>query len=238
MKKELKFATTILVVGLCLMPSFAQKKLVIATPGFDHPISQVAAKVLPEAYKKLGYDVEFQTLPPQRAINMLEDGSVDAYIFSDISLIKDSPKGVQVNTPIGFDDIVVFTKRADITVTGWDSLKPYSLGYMVGMSVIESHIKGMKTDPAQNPAQAFQKMDAGRTDVVVMPRGVGLMMIKNLKLKGLNVLDPPLEKVALYHFLSAKQAALAPKLAAVLADMTKSGQLKTITDQVEADFLK
>lgn len=238
MNKRIFLLLLSLLTVFCMVPVIGQSKFVVSTPGFDHPVAIVATKILPDVYKKLGLELEFQDVPPARAHNMFDTNTADGYIFADISFTKDHPTAVMVNSPIGYDDIVVFTKLDNVVVKDWSSLKQYSIGYMIGMSVVENNIAGMKGDGSQNPAQAFQKLDGGRTDVVVMPKGIGLMMIKTLKLKGIKIVEPPLEKVALYHFITAKNASLAPKLASILEDLSKSGKLKSITDQVEADFLK
>jgi polar amino acid transport system substrate-binding protein len=236
-KRGLLLLPSLLIV-FCMVPAIGQSKFVVSTPGFDHPVAAIASKILPDAYKKLGLEMEFQDVPPARAVNMFDTNTADGYIFADASFTKDHPTAVMVNSPIGYDDIVVFTKLDNVVIKDWSSLKQYSIGYMIGMSVIENNIKGMKGDSSQNPSQAFQKLDGGRTDVVVMPKGVGLMVIKNLKLKGIKILEPPLEKVALYHFVTAKNASVAPRLASILDDLSKSGKLKSVTDQVESDFLK
>jgi polar amino acid transport system substrate-binding protein len=231
-----KFLPALAIAAVAASATTAQSKIVVATPGFDHPAAQVLKQILPEAYKKLGFDVEFQVFPPERAGRSFDDGAVDAFIFSDATFLDERKGAVKVATPIGSDDIVVFTKRSDIVIKGWDSVAPYTIGYQIGMFPVESHMKGLKTNPAQNPPQAFQMLDAGRSDIVIMPLGVGLIMIKNLGLKGINQLQPALTQVPLYHFLTPAHADLAPKLAAVLADMAKSGRIKAVTDQVLASF--
>ncbi|MBU1170136.1 MAG: transporter substrate-binding domain-containing protein [Proteobacteria bacterium] len=240
MKKNLFVIAGLLVASLWVSSVFAQSKMIVVAPGFDHPLSLVAQRVLLEIYKKAGVDVKFETFPPKRASAMFNLGKVDGFIFSDALFIKTHPGGILIYPPIGFDDIVAFTKKNDITINGWDSLKPYSIGYMYHMVVVEDHVKELNSRGVQNPIQAFKKLDAGRsdTDIVVMPRIVGLKMIKILKLEGIKVLEPAIERVPLYHVVSAQNADLAPALGAALAEMVKSGKLKTITDNVEAEILK
>jgi len=216
----------------------AQNKIVIGTPGFEHPIALVMQKILPTAYSKIGYTVEFLVLPPERINKEFEAGNLDGYIFADAAYADQHSTAVRVPTSIGSDDIVVFTKRSDIAIKDWSELSQYSIGYQIGMVVVESKVKGMtKTNPAQVPPTVFQMLDAGRSDVALMPYGLGLMMLKTLGIKGVKALQPPLTQVPLYHFLIGKRAALVPKLDAVLAEMVKSGELKAVTAEVYAGFM-
>lgn len=222
----------LLMVGISASPG-AQPKLIIATPGFDHPMAQVARLVLPEAYGQLGYSVEFRVLPPNRIIPEFEEGRVDGFIFSDRDFQIDRRGAILVPFALGNDDITVFGKKEDLIIRGWESLKGLVVGYQLGMLVVEEHLRkfDLKGDGSQNPPQAFQKCAEGRTDVVVMPLGVGLMMIKNLQLKGIYPIQPALEKVPLYHYLTSKNEALAAPLALVLAKMQKNGRFGFLQSQ-------
>lgn len=235
--KPLVLLSLFLVLGTSW--GYAQEKILIVTPGYDHPMALVAAKILPEAFQAAGAEAEFKVLPPSRADRAFDAGEVGAWIFADASFAAKHPGAVQVVPSIGSDDIVVFSKRTDLKVAGWPSLKGYSVGYNLGMVVVENGLKGvagLKVDPAQDPPSVFKKLDAGRSDLAVMPRGVGLMMIKALNLQGIQALSPALERVPLYVFLTAKNAALAPKLTKALDEILRSGRLKAVTAEVEATF--
>lgn len=225
-------------VFLLAVPLAARETIVIATPGFDHPTAIVAREILPEAYAALGFDVEFAVLPPSRALAYFDDGAVDAFIFSDSNFAAGRPGAVPVRPAIGNDDIVVFT-LADLKVAGWQSLRPYAVGYMVGMHVVERglvSVPGIMTEPSQDPLQAFQKLRAGRSDTVVIARGAGLMALKAIGLRGVRALDPPLEAVPLFHYLGPRQAALAPALSAELKRLADSGRLREASRRAEAGF--
>jgi polar amino acid transport system substrate-binding protein len=220
------------------VPLVAQDKILVVTPGYEHPMARIAAKILPEAYKEIGYAVEIQALPQERALRALDEGSADAYSFADDDFFTQHKGTVKVREQIGSDDIVVFTKYRDFKVKSWDSLKPYMIGYQIGMAIVERNIVGFYREPSQNPPQVFQKLSADRSDVAVMPLGVGLVMMEMLNLTDISIIEPPLERVPLYHALGSKYAFLAPKLAAALSRMNKSGRIKAVTDEVYASFLK
>jgi ABC-type amino acid transport substrate-binding protein len=220
------------------VPTVAQNKILVVTPGYEHPMAQVAARILPDAYRDIGYAVEIQEMPPERALRALDEGTADAYIFADDEFFTQHKGAVKVREQIGDDDIVVFTKYRDLKVKNWDSLKPYTIGYQIGMAIVERNIVDFNTEPSQNPPQVFQKLSADRSDVAVMPQGVGLVMMEMLNMTDISLIEPPLERVPLYHVLGSKNASLAPKLAAALARMNKSGRIKAVTDEVYSNYLK
>lgn len=238
MKKSL--STTFLVFILSCFSSlvFAQEKITIATLGFDHPAAQIAVKVLAKVYGNLGYELDLKTYPPLRADHVFDQGEVDAYLFHEAQWANDHPDAILVNIPIAYDNQVVFTKNKKFTVNGWQSLKPYKIGYQRGMKAVEENIQGMNIDGSENPPLAFKKLDKGRDDIVVMPIGVGLMMLKRLNITGITVLNPPLKEVKLYHFLHKKNAPLADKVKQGIQTLQNSGELKKITTQVEQEFMQ
>jgi polar amino acid transport system substrate-binding protein len=216
--------------------SYPAEKLFIVAGGQDHIMYYVSKKILTEAYKQIGYDIDIQSYPMQRAKSMLDKSRADGYNFAGTDIISEHPTCVPIKIPIGYDDIVVYSVKTYFKVSGWESLKPYSIGYMKGIEVIENNIRGMNTDRAITPTQAFDKLIAGRTDIVVLPRAIGLMIGK--KYPAIRQLEPPVKRIPLYTVLSSMRADIAPKLENVLSGMIDSGRIRIITDEVEAEILK
>ena len=229
---------TILFFFFAIRPGsiYSQNKLVIATAGPAHPMYFVALKLLPEAFKKLDYNIEFKDCPPLRADSKFDTYQVDGFIFADAGYAKKHPNSVIVKTPIGYDNLVVFTKSVNFKPNGWASLKPYSIGYMLGYVVVENNTRGMNIDGVQNPDQVFSKLRAGRNDIAVLPQFLSIMY--KSKYPEIKYLLPPLERVALYTFLTDEHVDLASKLASVLSDLRASGRIKIITDQVVENMQK
>lgn len=222
-----------LVLGSAFILSAAsQEKLLFVSPGPGHPMYTISSRIILEACQKIGYQVEIRDLPPARATSMIDDASADGYLFADADFADKHPSSIMLKPPLGFDEIMVFTIKTRFKVAGWASLQPYSIGYMIGMVIVENNTKGFKTDPAQSPIQAFDKLKAGRTDIVVFPRSIGLAF--RSQYPEMSYLEPPLERIPLYLFLSSKRADLAPRLAATLMEMEKSGRIRAITSEVEA----
>lgn len=213
-------------------PAYSQQtKLVIVSPGPGHPMMTVATKILSEAYDKIGYQAEFRHLPPLRAIAMFQESKADSYLFASELFLKDCPAAIRVLPSIGYDEIMAFSRKSsDVTVNGWNSIRPYSIGLMKGMDVVENRVKGMQTYGTENLDQAFKMLEKGRFDIVVLPRLIGCQFIVDYT--GIEMLEPPLEKVALYTFLNAEHKDIADKLSVALLEMYENGRVKAITEQV------
>lgn len=219
-------------------PAAALSVIVIDTSGEFHPMSQVCATILPEAYRRLGYRLMLRDVPPIRADMEVNRGEADGFVFSDDRYLTTHPGSVRVDYPLGSDDIMVFSKGPVFPVEGWKSLGPYLVGYLKGMWVVEEEVRGVRSNPSNTPPQVFQMLESGRVDVAVMPYGLGLASLRTLGFKDIRVLQPAVTKVLLYHFLAAKNAALAPKLARIFKDMDQEGLLKRAIDRAYAPYLR
>jgi hypothetical protein len=93
----------------------------------------------------------------------------------------------------------------------------------------------MRVETASSLESLFKKLDAGRTDLVIESRS-SYCMLKSWKLNRITILEPSLEKILGYHWLSKRHADLLPKLAEVLATMKQDGTLKRIQDVATEDF--
>jgi len=199
-------------------------------------MSQVCTAILPEAYRRLGYRLVIRDVPPIRADMEVNRGEADGFVFSDDLYLSTHPGSVKVDYPLGSDDILVYTKGRVFPVDGWKSLTPYVVGYLKGMWVVEEKVRGLRSNPSNTPPQVFQMLESGRTDVAVMPYGLGLASLRSLGFTDIKTLRPAVTKVLLYHFLSAKDAALAPKLARIFKDMDEEGLLRRAVEQAYAPY--
>jgi ABC-type amino acid transport substrate-binding protein len=216
-------------ISLAVVSEPSDRRIVIGIAGVDFTPTIVTREIMTEAYARIGYRAEFTAFPPDRMIASLDSGLIDALLIAEASLEKDLPGSVRIETPVWIDELTVFSRR-HITVGGWESLRPFRIGYIAGMLIIKEKLKdGFTVFPAQDPAQLFRMLDANRTDVVVTSRSIGELMIRRLDLKGIRSVGGTFGVVPNYHFLAGKNAELAPRLSAALEEMEKSGQIAEIT---------
>ncbi len=132
----------------------------------------------------------------------------------------------------------MFTKDVTFAVTGWDSLKPYTIGIRRGVVFAEKGTQGMLVDSVTDYRQLLLKLDAGRNDVAIMPRLSGLFELQKLHIQGIKLLDPPLITLELYHYLHKKHEALVPVLTKVLREINEEGRIRAIREHAIKELLK
>jgi ABC-type amino acid transport substrate-binding protein len=231
MRRRIAFFVLLSFVVIPLAVGEIRERVIhVGAAGFDFANSIVAREILVEAYDKIGYRAEFPVYPPTRMIASFKSGEVDAMLIAEASFSEMYPGVIRVGTVIWNDELVAFSK-SPLTVKGWESLKPYRIGYISAMFIIENHLEpDYKTFPVGNPVQLFKMLDADRTDAVVTSRAVGDFMISTLGLSGISRTGETLEFVPNYHFVSKNYADVARRLSVVLEEMEKSGRIAEITD--------
>jgi len=207
----------------------AQQTFVIST-FYASPLMQVCSEVMIRAYKKLGIEIDIVSFSGERSLATSNKGKVDGELFRNDQIAKRYTNLLMVPIPIAQVDIVAFTKHKQFTVNGWSSLQPFLIGVEIGFKRLENKTKGMNTQTATRVEQLFKMLNLGRVDVVPQVRMDGLNALKQLNIKGVKMLEPPLFKGLVYHYLHKKHLALLPKLSAVLEQMEKSEELKIIKD--------
>jgi len=194
---------TLISLLMMSVPMYAHEKLVFAT--LDSPLNAtIGAKVLQEAYQRIGIQTDLQILPSERALNMANNGEFDGEGIRIKEVQDIYPNLRRVPVVVLAMEAVVFTKDVIFDVRGWESLKPYTIGILRGSKFVEIGTRGLKVEQVTSYRQVLLKLNAGRTDVAVMARTNGLLEIGKLNMKGIRVLEPPLIRVNLYHYLHKK----------------------------------
>ncbi|MES2129794.1 MAG: transporter substrate-binding domain-containing protein [Pseudomonadota bacterium] len=218
---------------LSLLPSLAaaaDKEMNVSTlvgVGVD-PATNVAEKVLAEAYRRLGYTLVVHKLPGERTLVYANEGKMDGELYRKLGMDQQYPNLIIVPVPLLTYEIVIFTHGTSFVVNGWESLRPYTIGLVRGIKIVQENTQGMRTEAVPTMKQAFEKMLMGRTDVVVGNRSSGMAVVKSLKLDDVHVLEPALASFPVYHYLNKKHAALVPELTRVLRQMQAEKTIEKI----------
>ncbi|MFZ6874383.1 substrate-binding periplasmic protein [Undibacterium sp. Di27W] len=224
--------------GLVCLPALAQqsKVLQISTLIEKDPATSVAEKIMEAAYRKLGMSFNIHYLPGERSLRSANNGEMDAELYRKLGMERDYPNLIIVPVPLLTYEIVIFTYGTNFVVTGWESLRPYTIGFVKGIKIIEQNTLGMKLEAAPTMRQAFQKMLLGRSDIVVANRISGLATLNELKQSDITVLMPPLATFPVFHYVNKKHEAMVPALTAVLQKMQKDKTIENIQNTVLAEW--
>lgn len=216
-----------------------QNKIIISAFGDPkEPVNLMAEYVMREAYKKLNLNLQLNYLPGLRALKSANDGETDGDLVRIKGIEKEYPNLRRIPVSIVSVEFVVFTRKIFFKVSGWESLKPYTIGYLRGLKIVEIKTRGMMTESVDSEELAFSKLNLGRTDIVVDPRYMGIVTLNKLKLKNITILDPPLEIIPLYHYINKKHQALILQLNSILEDMAHNGRIEKLTKKALKESLK
>ncbi|MBN2164583.1 MAG: transporter substrate-binding domain-containing protein [Pontiellaceae bacterium] len=161
-----------------------------------------------EAFKRSGYEVELTFLPWKRALSMVENGSMDGCFPS--YHIKERENIYLYTENMGMSEIVLFKKaEKNITFNALEDLKPYTIGVVggYGNSPEFDAADYLKKQEVTEDILNFQKLKAGRLDLVVADKYFGLEVL-NKKMPEMigkiDILPKPINKNGLVIGVSKK----------------------------------
>lgn len=210
-------------------------RLAVAANTVDTVVSEVIVR---EAYERIGYRVEITKYPPERALKLADSGRADGDVQRIDGLSEHYPNLIQLQPAINYIEGSVFTAGKDISVDGWDSLRPYRIGLIRGIKFAELNTKGMDRHLVGNYPALFTMLDKGRFDLIVSPRLNGSYQLKRLHIEGIDLIEPPVARFDLYHYIHSSRADLGPKLEAVFQEMQATGELESIRERVIAELMR
>jgi polar amino acid transport system substrate-binding protein len=183
------------------------------------PATSIAERVMAEAYRRIGKVLVVHKMPGERTLLMANEGQMDGELYRKLGMEREYPNLIILPVPLLTYEIVIFTRGTDFIVNGWDSLRPFTIGYVRGIKIVRENTTGMKTEAVPTMEQAFQKLAMGRTDIVVGNKLSGLAAIEALKLDDVRQLSPSLASFPVFHYLHKKHTAMVPALLAALQAM-------------------
>ena len=220
----------ILTIVFMAIPLRAEERMIFTA--IDGSVLQsVSEVILREAYHRIGVKIYIEPQPGERALISSNSGIVDGEVSRIKGITKKYTNLIRVPVPINYLEGVVFTKSVKFPIKGWDSLKPYKIGRLIGSKFVERGTKGMNSIPAASAEQLYTFLNDGQVDIVVNPRLDGLVTLQELNMKDIHILQPPVTRLELYHYLHKKHEHLIPKITNALRDMEKEGKFQTIRQQ-------
>jgi polar amino acid transport system substrate-binding protein len=222
--------------GLTARRSWAETVMRISTLLEDDPATLIAERIMREAYRRLDIGMELLAMPGERSLVSADRGETDGELYRKLGIDKIYPHLVRVPFALETYEIVVFTKGTQVKVESWESLRPYRIGFVKGIKIVEEKTVGMQVEAVATMQQAFSKLDLGRTDIVLANRLSGLASLRAHQFRGVNVVLPPLASFDVFHYVNEKHAALVPKLTAILNAMDRERTIQRIREDVLASL--
>lgn len=238
MRKSLLRVFIGVVIFLALaMNSAAQQAIVLNTanesPNSTKDFKGINDLILKEAFKRIGYDLKIIHLPSERALINANDGVEDGNFARVAGLSSLYPNLIQVPEEITNFEFVVFSKKSGIVIKDWKNLKPFHVGIVTGWKILETNITGAKSlTKVKDGSILFKLLREDRLEIIVYDKRQGLVLLKELAMKDIYIIEPPLAVKGMFVYLHQRHKELAPKLAAAIRGMKKDGTYQKIVNTV------
>ena len=231
MQRRTMFGLVLMAV-LPIAESQPPREVNISTLVGNDPATAVAEQIVREAYRRLGIAMTLHQLPGERTLLQANDGKMDGELYRKLGMEREYPNLVIIPVPLQTYEIVIFSRGTSFVVTGWESLRPYTLGFVRGIKIVQENTHGMKVEAVATLPQAFEKLMMGRTDLVLCNRLSGMAVVRAMNVEGISVLEPALASFPVYHYLNRKHQALVPELTRVLKQMQEDRTIERIQRSV------
>ncbi|GMR07553.1 MAG: transporter substrate-binding domain-containing protein [Gammaproteobacteria bacterium] len=213
----------------------AENKLVINTGNHEPYISGNGGgfygRITKEVFRRLGIEADLISVPSQRSLVNANAGIDDGNMARIKGIEKRFPNLVRVPEKIIDFEFVVYSAGPVFDVTGWESLRPYEIGFINGWLILERNVTSTKKIiKLKSPRQLFDMVKKKRIDLIIYERWGGLWWIKELN-SGAKLLQPNIAKRELFLYLHKKHAYLVPDAAQALVDMKKDGAYQRIFNE-------
>ncbi|MEZ7198534.1 substrate-binding periplasmic protein [Pseudodesulfovibrio karagichevae] len=190
---------------------------------FDH--------ILSEAYARLGYEIELQGYPAERALLLANDGLVDGEAGRVSVVEKSYPNLIRVPTPIYINRIAILTTDKDTDIDpakGWGQFANRRTCIRNGYKFLESRVKGENRHMVSSYEKMIGLLRNKRVEVCFAEFFDILPALGKVGMGGVRMLCEPMAVNPMYHYLNKRHADLVPRIDAVLRDMAAEGRLKEI----------
>lgn len=171
-------------------------------------------------------------LRSERSIQQANDGTDDGDGPRIAGLTQKYPNLIQVPEKIIDVEFSAFSKNTAFEPNGWESLKPYRVGIVIGWKILEDNIVGTKQLEKVNSVETlFKFLDSNRIDIAVIGKLDGLAAIKSQELKDIRVFQPPLAVREMFLYLNKKHKDIVPQIASALKSVKDDGTYHKIVNQ-------
>lgn len=197
-------------------------------------------RLMAEALGRLGYAVEVDAPPAERALVNANAGIVDGDgpRIEDLGDIGFYPNLLRVPVELIDVDFVAFTRGTPLEGASWVALAPYNVGIVRGWKILEQNITGARSlVRTKTAALLFGLLANDRIDIAVIDRLSGLAAAHAVGIRDIRVSPRPLARRPMYLHLHNRHAGLVEPLARVLAEMKSDGAFARIRDATLGAYL-
>lgn len=181
-------------------------------------------RVAIEAFRRAGVSACIEPLPCERSLLNAEAGVTDGDILRIPSAVEGKyPNLIVVPEVLYALPMSGFVSRPDIQAKGLDDLAKLRVGYVLGWKILEEQVRAADVLRVRGPGELFPLLLEDKADIAIYERVTGLQIVKELGLKGIRALDPPLLVTRQHLVLHRRHRHLAEPLAAAIRALKADG---------------
>lgn len=176
-----------------------------------------------EAFRRAGLELRLVKLPAERALRLANDGTIDGDMVRIAGLEKQYPNLIPVPEKLVDWHFAAFSKDASIPAD-FAALRGHSVGLIRGWKIYEQAMAGgAHVTMVDDQEQLFRLLQLGRIEVALYARWMGLALIRQQGIEGIQVLQPLLAERTMFIYLNKRHAEHVPRLAAALRALKQEG---------------
>lgn len=190
-------------------------------------------RLIREVFRRLDIDVRIYDVPSERGLTQLNEGHDDGTLARNPGMSARYPNMVQFSEKALDREYLAYTKRTDLKVNGWNSLAGYKIGIVKGWKILEQNITSAgELISLRDGAQLFRVLDENRIDLAVFNRWGGLYLLRELGIKDVRALEPPLARREVFFYLHQRHADLAVRASEILREIKQDGTYQGLVDEI------
>ena len=205
--------------------------------GFTPPVSELLQEIMQHTFDRAGLKMAFHAQPAERSIALVARGIDDGECCRiPAAIAKDYPDLLQVPELVFTARFSAFAKHPLPPISGFNSLKPYSVATVSGWKILVNNLNKVKPETLHimdNASAMFQVLQLDRIDIATYGYLSGLDSLSELGLTDIAVIEPPLASAPLYLYLNRKHAELIPQLSQAIRELKADGTLDKIIRSYE-----
>jgi len=211
---------------------------------FKAPISNVEGSglmdtIMKEAFSRIGAEVRIMPVSGSMALKKANEGIFGGDMMRVPNAEKNYPNLIPVKEKLYDFDFVAFSIKIKEPIKSWAELKSYRVAVPKGWVETDNNVSEENTKSLKRISSPFKLFDAlmkDEADLIIFERLMGYEMIRELGLKDIHVVEPPLSSKEMYLYLHKKHKALVPKLAEAFKAMKADGTFKKIVDKTMSAY--
>lgn len=207
----------------------------------DTLVADINEIIIRHAYQKLGIQLIIKKLPAARALQESNAGEFDGELFRISGISKKYPNLLMIPVVSYEVSVRAYSKRSDIKVASWNSLKAFKIGIERGVQFSEEATQGMNRQIVNTNQQLFRLLNKNRVDIVVSDEWSAFGTLMALQRTGFPVklikeLSPRIMGIQLHHYLHTKHMALIPKINQAIKESLQLGMAKQAEDKIRRQY--